>query len=44
MDKKTQTRLYQLLEHILISIEDRDISSARSQLEYLIEKVKFNQI
>ena len=39
MDKKTQTQLYQLeegectLEHILISIEDRDISSARAQLE-----------
>jgi len=44
MDKKTQTQLYQLLEHILISIEDRDISSARAQLELLIEKVKFNQI
>jgi hypothetical protein len=44
MDPETKERLYKELMQILISLEEGDFNGATMELEYLINRLKFDQL
>lgn len=44
MEPEVKERLYKELMQILMSLEDGDFNGATMELEYLINKIKFDQL